>query len=36
MTFFTVVTWLAVLLLGCGSIGVFVTFVVSAIRNKDD
>ncbi len=35
MTFFAAVTWLAVLLLGLGSIGIFIAFLVTAVRGDE-
>lgn len=32
MSLLTLVTWCAVLVLGVGSVGIFVAFVVSAVR----
>ena len=36
MTLFAAVTWFAILVLGFGSIGIFIAFMVSMVRKKDD
>ena len=34
MTLYSAVTWFAILVLGLGSIGIFVVFAVSLVRKK--